>query len=263
MPFVLLILLVTAGCEEQLESKVFDQLSSNNFPANESDVKSSLTPFYTNFSTDWGQVDPGSGVYVSNFNAAWAGYIWATRIQTDEAFDNWYDSHSQYTFGPSTQMSSNGQCFYNRIRFVARATDIIDRITKSSVSDQVKNKYVAEGKVLRAWYMYILYDLYGPLNPKLDPAKLTENTIEPRMTKEAYISFMEKDLTEAIPNLPDKYNGTGDWGRVSKGVARMLLLKIYISVRMTIFIYGTIAILEFFYWDLAQLRPLCQVYMLD
>ena len=150
-----------------------------------------------------------------------------TRIMTDEAFDNWYAPWSQYTFGPSTQMSSNGQCFYNKIRFVARATDIIARITKSPVSDQVKNKYIAEAKAIRAWYMYILYDLYGPLNPKLDPAKLIDNTIEPRMTKEAFISFMEKDLSEAIPVLPDKYNGSSDWGRVSKGVARMILLKIY------------------------------------
>lgn len=227
IPFVLFILLVTTGCEKQLESKVFDQLSSANFPSNEADVKSSLTPFYSNFSSDWGQTDPGSGVYTSNLNVAYLGYDWATRIMTDEAFDTWYDPISQYAFGPSTKKSSDGDCFYNKIRFVARATDIIDRITKSPVSDQVKNKYVAEAKALRALYMYILYDLYGPLNPKLDPAKLTDNTIEPRMTKEAYISFMEKDLTEAIPVLPDKYNGTSDWGRVSKGVARMILLKIY------------------------------------
>ncbi len=227
IPLFLFILLVTTGCEEELESQVFDQLSANNFPNNEADIKSALTPFYTNFSSDWGQTDPGSGVYTYNFNPAYLGYDWMTRIMTDEAFDNWYASYSQYTFGPSTLMSSNGQCFYNKIRFIARATDIIDRISKSPVSDQVKNKYVAEAKAIRAWYMFILYDLYGPLNPKLDPTKLTDNTIEPRMTKESYIGFMEKELTEAIPILPDRFNGTSDWGRVSKGVARMILLKIY------------------------------------
>ncbi len=229
LPLFLFLLVVNTGCEKELESKVFDQLSPNNFPQNESDIKTALTPFYTMFSTDWGVTDPGTGVYVFAFNVAYLGYDWATRIMTDEAKDTWYDPKSQYTFGPSTQLSSNGACFYNRIRFVARATDIIDKISNSPVNDQVKTKYIAEAKALRAWYMFILYDLYGPLNPKLDPAKLADLTIEPRMTKEAYVSFMEKDLTDAILNLPEKYNGTNDWGRVSKGVARMILLKIYMQ----------------------------------
>ena len=43
---------------------------------------------------------------------------------------------------------------------------------------------------------------------------------------------MVKDLTEAIPDLADKYNSdAANWGRVSKGVARMLLLKIYMQTK--------------------------------
>lgn len=229
IPFVLFIILVTYGCKKELESKVFDQLSPANFPQNEADIKSALTPFYVMFTTDWGATDPGSNIYYFAFNPAYLGYDWETRIMTDQAFDNWYSPFSMYTFGPSTQLSNNGASFYNRIRFVARATDIIDKISKAPVTDQVKDKYLAEAKALRAWYMFILYDLYGPLNPKLDPTKLTDLTIEPRLTKEAYVSFMENDLTEAIPALPDKYNGTIDWGRVSQGVARMILLKIYMQ----------------------------------
>jgi hypothetical protein len=227
--FVFLIILVISGCEKELESKIFDQLSPTNFPQNEADIKTSLTPFYTMFTTDWGVNDPDGDSYYFAFNPAYLGYDWLTRIMTDQAFDTWYSSWSMYTFGPSTQLSDNSQSFYNRIRFVARATDIIDKISTAPVTDQVKEKYTAEAKALRAWYMFILYDLYGPLNPKLDPAKLTDLTIEPRLTQEAYISFMEKDLTDAIPALPDKYNGTGDWGRLSKGVARMILLKIYMQ----------------------------------
>jgi starch-binding outer membrane protein, SusD/RagB family len=227
--FVLFIILVISGCKKELESKIFDQLSPTNFPQNEADIKTALTSFYTMFTTDWGAVDPGSGVYDFAFNPAYLGYDWETRIMTDQAFDNWWSSWSMYTFGPSTQLSNDGACFYNRIRFVARATDIIDKISKAPVTDQVKEKYLGEAKALRAWYMFILYDLYGPLNPKLDPAKLTNLTIEPRLTNEAYVDTMANDLNQAIAVLPDKYNGTSDWGRVSKGVARMILLKIYMQ----------------------------------
>jgi len=227
--FVLLIILITSGCEKELESKVFDQLSPANFPQNEADIKTALTPFYSMFTTDWGVVDPGSDVYVFAFNPAYLGYDWLTRIMTDQAFDNWYSSWAMYTFGPSTEMSDAGTSFYNRIRFVARATDIIDKISKAPVSDAVKERYIGEAKALRAWYMFILYDLYGPLNPKLDPAKLTDLTIEPKLSKEAYVSVMEQDLEAAIAALPDKFNGSNNWGRVSKGVARMILLKIYMQ----------------------------------
>ena len=223
------VLLITSGCEKQLESKVFDQLSPANFPQNEADIKTALTSFYAMFSTDWGVTDPGSGSYVFGFNAAYLGYDWMTRIMTDQSQDTWWSSWSMFTYGPSTYLSTASESFYNRIRFVARATDIIDKISTSKVSDQIKQKYIAEARGLRAWYMFILYDLYGPLNPKLDPAKLTDVTIEPRMTREDYVDFMVQDLTEAINVLPDKYNGTSDWGRLSKGVARMILLKLYMQ----------------------------------
>ncbi len=231
-PIILLVLFiipVISGCKKELESKMFDQLSPANFPQNEADIKTALTPFYTMFTTDWGVSDPDKDSYYFAFNPAYLGYDWLTRIMTDQAFDTWYSSWSMYTFGPSTQLSNNSESFYNRIRFVARATDIIDKISNAPVTDLVKEKYLAEAKALRAWYMFILYDLYGPLNPKLDPAKLTDLTIEPRLTKEAYVSFMENDLTDAVKALPDRYNGTDDWGRVSKGVARMILLKIYMQ----------------------------------
>jgi len=34
----------------------------------------------------------------------------------------------------------------------------------------------------------------------------------PRPDAETYITQMIKDLTEAIPDLPEKTNGTADWG---------------------------------------------------
>ncbi|WP_243663461.1 RagB/SusD family nutrient uptake outer membrane protein [Rhodothermus marinus] len=117
-----------------------------------------------------------------------------------------------------------------KIRYVARATDVIDKIEKStaSVPEHIKARYIAEAKVLRAWMMYILYDFFGPVNVKLDPATLYSTEITPRPSREEYVAAIERDLQEAIPNLPDKYNDDpANWGRVSKGVARMLLLRLY------------------------------------
>ncbi len=112
---------------------------------------------------------------------------------------------------------------------MAKATDVIDNISKvTAVSDAVKKKYIAETKVLRAWLMFVLYDSYGPVNATTDPTKLASLTIAPRPTADAYLAQMESDLTSALPDLPAKYNSdNANWGRMSQGVAQMLLLKIY------------------------------------
>lgn len=76
--------------------------------------------------------------------------------------------------------------------------------------------------------MYVLYDFYGPVNVKTNAATLTDTAATARPTAQAYSAQIEKDLTEALPDLKDKYNAdAANWGRVSKGVARMLLLKLY------------------------------------
>ena len=229
IPVVLLLILFGAGCEKELESKVFDQLAPTNFPMNEADIKTALIPFYTVFNTYWGNTDPGTNHYMGFFNPALHGYDWFTRNMTDESISMKKSSSFElYTFGPASQNSSDNFCFYNKLRFIARATDILDKISDAPVTDDLKAQYGAEAKAMRAWYMFILYDLYGPLNPKLDPAKLTDLTFEPRLSKEDYVNFMVEDLTSAIPLLSDKFNNTSEWGKISQGVASMILLKIYL-----------------------------------
>jgi hypothetical protein len=126
---------------------------------------------------------------------------------------------------------------YPKIRFVARATEVIDKIPQvTAVPELVRNKYLAQAKCLRAWLMYVLYDFFGPLNVRLDPKTLNDTTIKPRLTKEVYCAQIEKDLRDALEisnsSFPESYNDDpGNWGRISKGVARMLLLKLYMHNR--------------------------------
>jgi hypothetical protein len=148
---------------------------------------------------------------------------------TDELYSPWSTTFDNFEWGPNTFNGGNGPT-YAKIRYVARATDVIDKIQKSEadVPDAVKAKYVAEAKALRAWLMFVIYDFFGPVNAKLDPETLYDTEITPRMTRTDYVEAMETDLLEAIPDLPDMYNGdVANWGRVSKGAARMVLLRLY------------------------------------
>lgn len=222
----LTISVVFAGCEKILEPKITSQLNAADFPKTEADIKAAFVPLYAQFNTAYGSTNPSAGNnYEFSFNAAYLGYNWATSISTDEAYDLYSSPYSIFTLAPATFQSTNGQSFYNRIRFVAKATDLIASIQNSNINNKDAN--IAEVKGLRAWFMFVLFDLYGPLNVKVDPTTLTSNVIEPRLTNADYVNAMEKDLLDAINGLPDKYNGTANWGRISKGVARMILLKLY------------------------------------
>ena len=77
--------------------------------------------------------------------------------------------------------------------------------------------------------VFAFYDMYGPIPVVTDPAKIDNIVYEPRPSKEEYFNQMVKDLTEALPYLYDKTNNTENWGRVNKGVAAMLLMKLYMN----------------------------------
>lgn len=77
--------------------------------------------------------------------------------------------------------------------------------------------------------MFYYYDFYGPIQFTVDPAKTDDIKYEERPTKEVYFNQMVKDLTEALPYLYDKTNNTENWGRVNKGLANMLLMKLYMN----------------------------------
>jgi hypothetical protein len=229
LTFIFLLFVLSVSCEKELESKVFSDLTADNFFQSENDFNAALVALYSSFSIDWGDTDPGVDIwYVSLYNANNRSYVMRSELTTDELWNDWDADILNFTWGPAT-FSESGASTYSRIRYVARSTDVIDKIEKSSVNNLIKNRYLAEAKTLRAWLMYILYDFFGPVNAKVDAATLNDIEITPRWSDEAYTAVIEQDLLDAIntDELPEKYNGTGDWGRASKGLARTLLLKLY------------------------------------
>ncbi|MCW9706065.1 RagB/SusD family nutrient uptake outer membrane protein [Fodinibius salsisoli] len=210
-------MVLIVGCSDMLEPKVYTELTPDTFFQSPADFENALVGIYDPFSSDW------AGLY----NADPKNYLLRGEVSTDLFYTPWYINYSEFTWGPA---GFNGDQIYDKIRTVALATDLIDKMGNSDVdiSQDLQARYVAEAKTLRAFIMYILLDYWGPVNPKLDPETLSDDEIIPRMSEEAYVQQMLTDLDEAIPNLDDKYNGDAEnWGRMSKGVARMVKLRIH------------------------------------
>ncbi|MGH7577095.1 MAG: RagB/SusD family nutrient uptake outer membrane protein, partial [Longimicrobiales bacterium] len=220
------LILVLGGCGDLLDPEVYGDLTPETFFSNEEDFKNAVVALYAPFSTHWGNTDQGVGEWYNNLYNHHTTTYWArSEIPTDEMFSPWDPVFNNFDWGPTT---FNGDPTYTKIRYVARATDIIDKIETSSapISDAVRARYEAEARTLRAWLMYAMYDFFGPVNVKLDPATLSDTEITPRPSREEYVSAMVEDLTSAIPDLPERVSGE-DWGRIAKGTARMILLRVH------------------------------------
>lgn len=234
-------LLFLTSCKKQLEQKVYSSLTPDNFYRSEGDANAALMTLYIPFTSYWGNNDPGTGItnpswYAGLYNADIKSYLLKSLVSTDEIYNDGgganYADLFNFTWGPDTWTGSNDAVYY-KVSYVAKAAEVIYAIGQAAaLPESVKKSYMAQAKTLRAWLMYVLYDFYGPVAVKLDYAVLRDTSAIPRLSGEAYVAQIEKDLTEAMPDLADKYNSdAANWGRVSKGLARMVLLKLYMHAR--------------------------------
>lgn len=217
----LLLISMIYSCD--LASEIYNEIIPDNFPKNEKDLEAMVTPMYAPFYAFSAAAGQANGVLVATEmttdigQCAWGDAYWGTLL-----YQEFYPQQNELT-----------NQFFTWYNYISKGTLLINRIEESSVSvsDKVKQSYIAQVKCARGWLAYILYNLYGPvpvadlkilLNPK------TEVILE-RPTDEWMVEFIETNLTEAINGgLPyPTEQSADDWGRFNKGLANMVLLKLY------------------------------------
>ncbi len=125
---------------------------------------------------------------------------------------------------PST--SSNWTDPYYRI---FTANNIIGKGSNAQLSDNVKNRWLAEAYFFRAYYHFELVQKYGDVPMML---KAIENTDDPmllstRTPREEVIQQCYKDLDFAVQWLPTITNlPASDWGRVTRSAALAMKVRI-------------------------------------
>lgn len=125
---------------------------------------------------------------------------------------------------PST--SSNWTDPYYRI---FTANNIIGKGSNAQLSDNVKNRWLAEAYFFRAYYHFELVQKYGDVPMML---KAIENTDDPmllstRTPREEVIQQCYKDLDFAVQWLPTITSlPASDWGRVTRSAALAMKVRI-------------------------------------
>jgi len=115
---------------------------------------------------------------------------------------------------------------------ISRVNTILTKLEGEipNLSAAVKKRYVAEAKFLRGYYYFELVRLFGKVPLFTAPIETSEIYNVTQATPEAVYAQIEKDLTEAVAenNLPDKVPVETEGGRVTAGMARALLGKVYL-----------------------------------
>lgn len=119
------------------------------------------------------------------------------------------------------------EIYIQALRGVFRANLAMEKIPPIEMNEDLKSRLIAECKVLRAHFDWILVTAFGKaqlVNKVLLTSELKQAGVEDIME---FYDQIASDLLEAIPNLPDSYDDV-NVGRVTKGAAIGLLGKTYL-----------------------------------
>jgi starch-binding outer membrane protein, SusD/RagB family len=177
-----------------------------------------------------------AGVYAQlRSTAPEGGFYDANEVSTDEIVvpirgkdwnDNgqWIDLHN-VTWTPTSIATTN---FFNgawntAYTGVARANLFLSAMENSTVPN--KAVYVAEGRTLRAFYYYLLMDMFGGVPIVTTP----EIQLKARSTRRELFDFIERELIAARDSgLPATW-GAADNGRITKWAADAILANMYLN----------------------------------
>lgn len=112
---------------------------------------------------------------------------------------------------------------------ILRANIVIDKVPGTIMDETLKNRFIGEVKFLRALYYFDLVRFFGdvPLILKLESVDDAMGARTP--IAEVYNQIID-DLTIAESNLPVRSGYSNiDAGRATKGAAKILLAKVYLT----------------------------------
>jgi hypothetical protein len=131
-----------------------------------------------------------------------------------------------FTWDPSIG-TLNADVWAPHYRCIRDANIVLENIDNVATTDANKKLYKAEARVLRAFSYDILFSWFGPVPLRTSSAQ-EGNTA--RATAEEMNAFIEKELTEAVPDLPLPGKEEA-YGRLNQGNGYSILAKHYLNTK--------------------------------
>lgn len=218
---VLFTIVLFSGCFD-LEHDEYGNISSDNFPATQADLDAAVVGVYRDLGNSYikGSLD-------------YSGFT-LNELCTDEMNTGWTGNWQIINTFAWAANAGRMDVYNDYMKAITKTTRVIDAFANSDMNETEKTGIMSELRVLRAFYANAAYSLFGPLAIVTDPAVATNVYAEykpSRPTREAYINFMITELEESYGVLDDRVSSE-NWGRMDKGAALTLLMKIYLDAKM-------------------------------
>ncbi len=215
------LLIGTSSCSDFLQEPVLGQENLDTYFQNEEESLKQLSGAYQGiFWDDWWQIAAPNVGFEMSTDDLWMGNT--TQSQSDWIRMAHYDNPAQD--GPISNY------WQYRYKAILRCNIVINKVADAPISNEsLKKRIIAEAKFLRAFNYFELVKNFGGV-PLVLEMKLPSEVIgiQRASIAETYAQI-EKDLKEAIADLPKKseYAST-DLGRATKGAAQSYLGKAYL-----------------------------------
>ena len=154
----------------------------------------------------------------ASFNNKWSFGIANGLQNTSDPLNNYWDG------------GNGGKQLYRAIRdcniFIE---NVSDRTKVADLDETERRRWIAEIKVMKAFYHYYLFQLYGPI-PIVDvnlPISAPEEEVRIKRDKiETVVSYIVDLINEAVTDLPLKiYNEATEMGRITQPAALAIKAK--------------------------------------
>jgi hypothetical protein len=196
---------------------------------------SSLTPdnFYRNDAEVLGGL---ASVYAQMRATLWSYYN-LSQVSSDETIiptrgSDWYDNGrwleiDGQKWGAATPggLEDINGAWNDAYQGIARANVVLEAIETKSIAD--KAIITAELRGLRAFYYYILMDLFG----SVPVVTTTEIAARAPVSRDSLFKFIEAELKAAAADLPVSW-AAASHGRMTKGAANAILANMYLNAQV-------------------------------
>ncbi|QHS56050.1 RagB/SusD family nutrient uptake outer membrane protein [Mucilaginibacter sp. 14171R-50] len=225
---LLLTALVGGSCTK-LDEHVYDKVDAAGFLTRRDDV---IRDFLRPFEHGYWSIQ-GNDVYAAGENAS--DEIGTYNRQGDWQDGGYYQRMHYHTWNINDGFTSGAwKNFYQGIVLATNSLQDMEAISdpaKLSVTPEELADFKSELRTLRAWFYLRAFDFYRNIEIVTDVKSSTQGN--PQSTPQETFAYIEKELTESIPDLPTRdqlgANGIGRW---TKAGAAALLARLYLNAKV-------------------------------
>lgn len=209
------LLLFAAGCKKSLDERVYDFYSPNNLYKTPADAEAAITGLY-GYLHSW-DFYKSPALFVEDVDHDHiVGPLW---IMGGEGAGNYASS-----FG------ING-LWHGYYYLISQVNTIMDKVPAIKIEpDSTRNRILGEAYFFRGWSYFNLVRLWGAVPIRLQNPTDGSMDMGRSSVEEVYEQAIN-DLQEAEKLLPPKGGAfTGATGKVTKGTAKAMLAKVYLTM---------------------------------